>query len=1122
MICFCPLRQYKLTTVIPLYFQIDMMDLIKSCEIEGALQFLEQSFVLTEEKKRAVLQQKIMFWTNAMTEDLCRETGTPAGVVEDLMDNWSSEEKRQFNEDWANDDFLCWDDEAEQPHFPADEPLENQVGDGGKRKLSDSESPSKRQKPEEYFTVKSVKEVNVRKFKTTGTDYAVQFHDFNIHGVLNIMPTLNRAVKHLFDRLTTDMAPHDQVRLILNSHQLDKPISLPFMPKEKLTPERFLAAVERVVQSNDQFTLDDSVNVNVVHVEMPHGGARRRRDVVNLQSYLNKKQCFIQIKNKDELCCARAIIVAKAKLDQDPQFKSIVTPRGTLQGHLAYELHESAGVPLGSCGINEIKKFQAVLPGYQLNIVSKEHLNALIYSGPEAEKYLYLYHHDNHYDVITSMPAFLAWKQYCHKCKKGYEKITDHPCGDLCKLCNTQNCPVVNWTFCQDCNRFFKSDECFVRHKDASGQKKALCTSLTKCQRCQRVVTRASLNDHHCGLVRCTVCQKYVEPKNHQCYIQPIETRNRQAAQPSTNNEFLDDDFAVDGNDGGNDERGENLMFFDFECTQDDGQHIPNLCVVQNESGDEKVFLGSNTKDEFCEWLFAQENANTTFIAHNFQAYDGYFILQHLYKNGIVPEVITRGAKILSLTVPQLNIKFIDSLCFIPMRLASFPKTFGVTELEKGFFPHFFNRAENQDYVGPLPDAMYYDPEGMNPGDREKFYVWYNDLVNRDFVFDFQAEILRYCQSDVDILRRCCLEFRELFHSITDVDPFAQYLTIASAWNFVFRKTFLRENTIAIIPPCGYTPENKQSVIALKMLAYIAQHDDIVIRHARNHGEQRIGKYLVDGYNVETNTLWEIRGCLWHGCPKCYARDTVNPVNELSMHELHQRTLEKVLFLKDNGYNVIEIWTCDIDRQLAADPDMKRFFDNFEISEPLEPRQAFFGGRTNATRLFYETQSNEKIQYVDFCSLYPWCNKYGEYPLGHPKIITENFRPLNEYFGMVKCSVIPPRRLYHPVLPYRTQGKLMFPLCRNCADTLQQEPCHHTDADRTLHGTLVTFELEKALRKSYQLVKVDEVWHFPEHTDGLFKDYVDTFLTFRGLCCQRGYSAGSEPYYQESWSESAR
>jgi hypothetical protein len=198
-------------------------------------------------------------------------------------------------------------------------------------------------------------------------------------------------------------------------------------------------------------------------------------------------------------------------------------------------------------------------------------------------------------------------------------------------------------------------------------------------------------------------------------------------------------------------------MFFDFECTLDDGQHIPNLCVVQNESGDKMVFSGLNTKEEFCDWLFQKENANTTFVAHNFQAYDGYFILQYLYNNGVTPEVITRGAKILSLTVPELNIKFIDSLCFIPMRLADFPKTFGITELEKGYFPHFFNRAENQSYIGPLPDAKFYDPDGMKPDDREKFYAWYNELLERDYNFDFQAEILSYCQSDVEILRRCCL-----------------------------------------------------------------------------------------------------------------------------------------------------------------------------------------------------------------------------------------------------------------------------------------------------------------------------------------------------------------------------
>jgi hypothetical protein len=168
--------------------------------------------------------------------------------------------------------------------------------------------------------------------------------------------------------------------------------------------------------------------------------------------------------------------------------------------------------------------------------------------------------------------------------------------------------------------------------------------------------------------------------------MQPIEKRNRQPAKESTNNEFLDDDVAVDG-DNVSDEREQTLMFFDFECTQDDGQHIPNLFVVQNESGDKMVFSGLNTKEEFCDWLFQKENANTTFVAHNFQAYDGYFILQYLHNNGVTPEVITRGAKILSLTVPELNIKFIDSLCsFLCVWLIS-PRLLVSLSWKKATFP---------------------------------------------------------------------------------------------------------------------------------------------------------------------------------------------------------------------------------------------------------------------------------------------------------------------------------------------------------------------------------------------------------------------------------------------------
>jgi len=45
-----------------------------------------------------------------------------------------------------------------------------------------------------------------------------------------------------------------------------------------------------------------------------------------------------------------------------------------------------------------------------------------------------------------------------------------------------------------------------------------------------------------------------------------------------------------------------------------------------------------------------------------------------------------------------LHIRVLDSLNFLPMKLAALPKAFGLTELCKGCFPHFFNKRENQQY----------------------------------------------------------------------------------------------------------------------------------------------------------------------------------------------------------------------------------------------------------------------------------------------------------------------------------------------------------------------------------------------------------------------------------------
>jgi hypothetical protein len=48
----------------------------------------------------------------------------------------------------------------------------------------------------------------------------------------------------------------------------------------------------------------------------------------------------------------------------------------------------------------------------------------------------------------------------------------------------------------------------------------------------------------------------------------------------------------------------------------------------------------------------------------------------------------------------------------------------GLEELKKGYFPHLFNRKENQSVVlNHLPDVHYYNPDAMKLKDRKICFV---------------------------------------------------------------------------------------------------------------------------------------------------------------------------------------------------------------------------------------------------------------------------------------------------------------------------------------------------------------------------------------------------------------
>ena len=73
----------------------------------------------------------------------------------------------------------------------------------------------------------------------------------------------------------------------------------------------------------------------------------------------------------------------------------------------------------------------------------------------------------------------------------------------------------------------------------------------------------------------------------------------------------------------------------------------------------------------------------------------------------------------MSMELEAAKIKFRNSLNFLPMPVKALPKTFGLTELKKGYFPHFFNLKDTQHYVGPLPRVEGYGPDSMSTKERQ-------------------------------------------------------------------------------------------------------------------------------------------------------------------------------------------------------------------------------------------------------------------------------------------------------------------------------------------------------------------------------------------------------------------
>ena len=315
-----------------------------------------------------------------------REENERLGLEPTISDFWTAEQRETYLRDWLDDSDVLeairgekrTRDEMMDEGPSTSHSVNEEVLQAGRGEVDDNERP---------FYIESVRQVYTKKFKTNATSYRIQFTSVLANDeITSLHERLHEIFQQILYETVGGVPPQDQVRFVLHSNQLDKPIHFPFMPAERLTTEQILAKFEQVIQSNQEFRLNDTVEINVIHVSMPIGGKRSKRSEVNLGKHLEKKRSVVRIRNDDDLRMARALVVAKAKLDNDPRDRQIRDHRWPMQTRLARELHQNANVPLGPCGIEQAKLFQAYLTEYQINIVSKEYENKIIYAGPEKDK----------------------------------------------------------------------------------------------------------------------------------------------------------------------------------------------------------------------------------------------------------------------------------------------------------------------------------------------------------------------------------------------------------------------------------------------------------------------------------------------------------------------------------------------------------------------------------------------------------------------------------------------------------------------------------------------------------------------------------------------------------------
>ncbi|XP_065122769.2 uncharacterized protein [Paramisgurnus dabryanus] len=907
-----------------------------------------------------------------------------------------------------------------------------------------------------FNSVELQRSMNLREIRATDlASYHIRLHD-----TMNEMVTFARRIG----------GDNSVINFTLRGPRLNSDVSVILSPGNNYDVTIFTDQIEKILQSDERLLCDDMVEIGATVAMNRQGGVRRKLTDLALDQVIKRKKTslFCPMNISNNLCFSICLA----------HFLDPALPESDLERRAAVIQNDTGFSIQDKIGLCDIAKFESL---YDVKIVvfyrtTDGPVETFANQSDPHPKTLHLYLHDEHFYTILNLKAFIGSNYVCRFCYKGYNDVKHHHCSRICNVCFDPDCykHPKRTVHCADCLRFCKSDYCYKAHKKISrGRDRVPCDMIKYCKLCNRRYDVSGARDNHkCKPVQCVHCGEDLGTEGlHQCFIRPINPKDTS----------------------------EKYIFYDFETRYENGKHVANFVCAITFQGEKFVAEGPYCVSYLINHFRQRRYKGYTFIAHYASKFDSFLILEYFCKAGLTLDIIMQGCKLIYMYDSVYAQRYIDSYSFIPMALSKMPAALNLTTTEKGYFPHHFNRVENESYVGPYPDKKFYGYDNMTDKNQAKFDEWYATVTGK--FFDFKKELKEYGVNDVVLLREACMKYRDAFIACTELDPF-NFTTLASCCMGVFKTHYLDSKTLALTHNNAYVQKSKTySNASIEWLEYVKKTRNLDIHHALNHGEVSIGKYYLDGFAEFQGTRYglEFAGCMFHGHSCQYPSHYTHPMSAVPYGVLRRQFDEKVDILQNAyGLKIEVMWECEWTKMKRDDPSVKEFMSTYSAPERLKPRDALFGGRTNAYKLYHKTAEGERISYVDFTSLYPFCQSTKTYPIGHPEIIFNDFEPIENYYGLIKAVVYPPRKLLHPVLPYRCNGKLFFPLCRTCAHSENQTSCcSHTDEERALSGSWVSIELLKAVEKGYVIARIDEVWHFPQRSDNLFREYVKTFLRLK-------------------------